>query len=350
VARKKERNRSRNKITLGWGNFTPAPVERAEVLPKAPARVAFFLSSGDFPRKQYEVLPEGVKELESQFSFVVLNFHYQIDNWDAIIGVPLLLYSYPQEVGGTSVDVGEGVIREYSEKVKEGVRGILQKVEGTEFLGQAPYKVSVSYLNSFHYHPRGMRSFSGSDLDADLNFPGVCYPYGKGEFKEVIHWTGLAGIQTCEPYRMDCYGVEGKGLPQYTPIEAYWVVVGDWEIPPTFFREGTRRVVGGTLRESVVEELWAFWGRLNLPRELYIGEPEFFKTRPLSLHHGRFSPWWGKGKGIREGEITPVPPLEEEPRVTLNLESDPEDFHPEDSHPEDKNPSSSHLNPFPREK
>ena len=281
-------------------NYKPRIIERAKI-GKREGAVAFFLSTREFTEAQLRIVPKEVLSKESQFHFVVVNFHYDIEGWDVFIGVPILMYAYEQEVGGASVDVAEGVIAKAAEEAKAAVAPILEKVGAVSFMGRKPEKISASFLNSFHYHPSGMRNFSGSDLDTSLEDFGICYPYGKGSYEGVVHFTGLAGIRTADPYRMDCYIVSCslQDTPLYEQVESYWILPGEWEKKPTFFREGKKLVIGDDeLKNSIISELWSFWEQISFPKELYFGKEEFFKVyTPPSF--SRYSPSWERERWWR---------------------------------------------------
>jgi len=128
------------------------------------------------------------------------------------IAIPLVLFNYEQEVGGTSVAFHLTDVEEAAETCKELAHEKMKELAVTKLFG---YLSSIGItdweihaLNSIHVHPNGINSFSGTDYKDNINNPGVVFPCSEGKniptFAGIIqHREGKAELIHMEYRRFD---------------------------------------------------------------------------------------------------------------------------------------------------
>jgi len=147
---------------------------------------------------------------EYQHHYLSLIARLEADGQIMDLCIPLCMYNYHQEVGGASVEFNLGEVGTANNDAQE-----MAMTKYNEFILTPMYQVLVSMgfdnfviegMHSVHAHPDGINRFSGTDLRANIDHPGVNFPLNVGEnvanFASIIqHKQGYAQLIHTE-YRM----------------------------------------------------------------------------------------------------------------------------------------------------
>ena len=187
---------------------------------------------------------EGSYSNEYQHHYWCAVGRLEVDGQILDVGIPLVMVHYHQEVGGASVEFNLGEVGQASNASKQRAIKKLQELQETEFFNKV-MEIGIKHwqivpMNTFHAHPSGVNRFSGTDLRANIDHPGVCFPLSVGEnianfagiiqhkedFAQIIHneyrvFNGTeAGERVYEKGRCLTIvkGYENEPLPEVAPV------------------------------------------------------------------------------------------------------------------------------------
>ena len=152
----------------------------------------------------------GAYTTEYQHHYLSLIARLEADGQIMDLSIPLCMYNYHQEVGGASVEFNLGEVGTANNDAQE-----MAMTKYNEFVLTPMYQSLVAMgfdnfviegMHSVHAHPDGINRFSGTDLRANIDHPGVNFPLSIGEnvanFASIIqHKQGYAQLIHTE-YRM----------------------------------------------------------------------------------------------------------------------------------------------------
>ncbi len=127
---------------------------------------------------------EGSYSVEYQHHYINAVGRLRVEDQQFDIAIPLVLFNYHQEVGGASIEFNLEEVGKTNEKAIKTAIDKFKEFEKTDMynsLIQMGFKEwELHGMNSVHCHPTGVNRFSGTDLRANINHPGVCYPLSTG--------------------------------------------------------------------------------------------------------------------------------------------------------------------------
>ncbi len=181
----------------------------------------------------------GPYSVEYQYHYVNAVGRLEADGQRLDIAIPLVMFNYHQEVGGASVEFNLGEVGEASNQAMPLAVKKFEEFSKTKMyqelatMGITDWEIHS--MNSNHMHPEGINGFSGTDLRANINHPGVVYPLSTGEnvpsFSGMMqHKNGNHAEQIIMEYRI-FNGTEG-GIRQYEEGRCLTLVRG-YKAPET---------------------------------------------------------------------------------------------------------------------
>ena len=182
----------------------------------------------------------GAYQVEYQHHYINLVGRIDADGQRLDFAIPMAMYNYHQEVSGAAVEFSLAEVSTANDAAMVRAIEKFSEFESTEMYKQlCGYGVTdwqLVGLNSIHAHPSGVNRFSGTDLRADINHPGVNFPLSIGEnipnfasiiqhralYAEIIHteyriFNGIAGGE--RKYTKGRCLTINKGLPPEPKVE-----------------------------------------------------------------------------------------------------------------------------------
>lgn len=128
---------------------------------------------------------EGAYKVEYQHHYINLVGRIHINGQRLDIAIPMAMYNYHQEVAGASVEFSLQEVSEANDLAMPLAVAKVEELEKTAFFKALTDFGIVDWqlvgMNSVHAHPNGIDRFSGTDLRADINHPGVNFPLSIGK-------------------------------------------------------------------------------------------------------------------------------------------------------------------------
>ena len=139
---------------------------------------------------------------EYQIHYWALYIRFSMDDGSLMdIAIPTVYYNYKQKVTAASIefnlsevdDIGKQLEPIHNMKVNEimnneNFKKYLENIK--KVYGFVKYEFLAHHLGQIHKHPGSgymdSDSFSGTDLDTKIDNPGICFPFGKFETKELL--------------------------------------------------------------------------------------------------------------------------------------------------------------------
>ncbi|MHA2023925.1 MAG: hypothetical protein ACTSWQ_09725, partial [Candidatus Thorarchaeota archaeon] len=152
----------------------------------------------------------GSYSVEYQHHFINVIGRIEADGQRLDIAIPMVMFNYHQEVAGASVEFNLGEVGTANNEAMPLAIEKFKEFEETDMFkalcDMGITKWEFHGMNSIHAHPNGVNRFSGTDLRANIDHPGVNFPLSSGKdvpnFASIIqHKEGHAEIIHTE-YRL----------------------------------------------------------------------------------------------------------------------------------------------------